>query len=74
MFGVILVGTYASVFIAAPILIYLGVGTGRDSLTGRSTASDANPDGVPERFADTSREKPPEKKPEKKPEKRKGRR
>ena len=33
MFGVVLVGTYTSVFIAAPILIYLGVGTGRDSLT-----------------------------------------
>ena len=29
MFGVVLVGTYTSVFIAAPILIYLGVGTGR---------------------------------------------
>ena len=27
MFGVVLVGTYTSVFIAAPILIYLGVGT-----------------------------------------------
>jgi preprotein translocase subunit SecF len=26
---VVLVGTYTSVFIAAPILIYLGVGTGR---------------------------------------------
>ena len=33
MFGVVLVGTYTSVFIAAPILIYLGVGTGRDSLS-----------------------------------------
>jgi preprotein translocase subunit SecF len=33
MFGVVLVGTYTSVFIASPILIYLGVGTGRDSLT-----------------------------------------
>jgi preprotein translocase subunit SecF len=33
MFGVVLVGTYTSVFIAAPILIYLGVGTGRDALT-----------------------------------------
>jgi preprotein translocase subunit SecF len=32
-FGVVLVGTYTSIFIAAPILIYLGVGTGRDSLT-----------------------------------------
>jgi preprotein translocase subunit SecF len=29
MFGVVLVGTYTSVFIAAPILIYLGVGTAR---------------------------------------------
>ena len=33
MFGVVLVGTYTSVFIPSPILIYLGVGTGRDSLT-----------------------------------------
>jgi preprotein translocase subunit SecF len=31
MFGVVLVGTYTSVFIAAPILIYLGVGQGRES-------------------------------------------
>ena len=30
MFGVVLVGTYTSVFIAAPILIYLGVGIGRE--------------------------------------------
>lgn len=29
MFGVVLVGTYTSVFIASPILIYLGVGEGR---------------------------------------------
>ena len=36
MFGVVLVGTYTSVFIAAPILIYLGVGTGRESTTGGS--------------------------------------
>ena len=34
MFGVVLVGTYTSVFIAAPILIYLGVGRGTDVLTG----------------------------------------
>jgi preprotein translocase subunit SecF len=33
MFGVVLVGTYTSIFIAAPILIYLGVGIGRE--TGR---------------------------------------
>jgi preprotein translocase subunit SecF len=31
MFGVVLVGTYTSIFIASPILIYLGVGTGRDA-------------------------------------------
>ena len=31
MFGVVLVGTYTSVFIAAPVLIYLGVGMGRES-------------------------------------------
>src|SRR6202000_3342225 len=30
MFGVVLVGTYTSIFIAAPILIYLGVGTHRE--------------------------------------------
>jgi preprotein translocase subunit SecF len=29
MFGVVLVGTYTSVFIASPILIYLGVGSHR---------------------------------------------
>jgi preprotein translocase subunit SecF len=33
MFGVVLVGTYTSIFIAAPILIYLGVGRGSDALT-----------------------------------------
>jgi preprotein translocase subunit SecF len=31
MFGVVLVGTYTSIFIAAPILIYLGVGENRES-------------------------------------------
>jgi preprotein translocase subunit SecF len=35
MFGVVLVGTYTSVFIASPILIYLGVGVGRDKSTAR---------------------------------------
>lgn len=29
MFGVVLVGTYTSIFIAAPVLIYLGVGAAR---------------------------------------------
>ena len=37
MFGVVLVGTYTSVFIASPILIYLGVGRGTDALTGPGT-------------------------------------
>ena len=32
MFGVVLVGTYTSVFIASPILIYLGVGRGGEAL------------------------------------------
>ncbi|MEX0753430.1 MAG: protein translocase subunit SecF [Xanthobacteraceae bacterium] len=31
MFGVVLVGTYTSIFIAAPVLIYLGVGLGRET-------------------------------------------
>jgi preprotein translocase subunit SecF len=31
IFDVVLVGTYTSVFIAAPILIYLGVGSTRAS-------------------------------------------
>jgi len=30
MFGVVLVGTYTSIFIAAPLLIYLGVGEHRE--------------------------------------------
>jgi preprotein translocase subunit SecF len=39
MFGVVLVGTYTSVFIASPILIYLGVGRGTDALTGPQQSS-----------------------------------
>ncbi len=45
IFGVVLVGTYTSVFIAAPILIYLGVGTTRmeaEEATGKETASSAS--------------------------------
>jgi preprotein translocase subunit SecF len=43
MFGVVLVGTYTSVFIAAPILIYLGVGTGRQETTeGSESVTSAN--------------------------------
>lgn len=41
MFGVVLVGTYTSVLIAAPILIYLGVGLGR------TEAVDTPPAGAP---------------------------
>ena len=39
IFGVVLVGTYTSVFIAAPILIYLGVGTTRAAV--EETAEEA---------------------------------
>ena len=43
MFGVVLVGTYTSVFIASPILIYLGVGTGRqESTEGTDKVASAN--------------------------------
>jgi preprotein translocase subunit SecF len=42
MFGVVLVGTYTSVFIAAPILIYLGVGTGRQEATEGEKLTSAN--------------------------------
>jgi preprotein translocase subunit SecF len=42
MFGVVLVGTYTSVFIAAPILIYLGVGTGRQEATDTEAVTSAN--------------------------------
>jgi preprotein translocase subunit SecF len=42
MFGVVLVGTYTSVFIASPILIYLGVGTGRKEATEPSNQVGAN--------------------------------
>lgn len=42
MFGVVLVGTYTSVFIAAPILIYLGVGTGRQEAPDAEPVTSAN--------------------------------
>jgi preprotein translocase subunit SecF len=38
LFGVVLVGTYTSIFIAAPILIYLGVGLGRQEADEPSAA------------------------------------
>ena len=37
IFGVVLVGTYTSIFIAAPILIYLGVGLGRETARDEAT-------------------------------------
>ena len=43
IFGVVLVGTYTSIFIAAPMLIYLGVGENRDEpvSTGKSAKKTA---------------------------------
>ena len=42
MFGVVLVGTYTSIFIASPILIYLGVGRARlEQISGRADESAA---------------------------------
>ena len=43
MFGVVLVGTYTSVFIASPILIYLGVGRGRSGGTDEPEAPPSAP-------------------------------
>jgi len=43
MFGVVLVGTYTSIFIAAPMLIYLGVGTHRKGITGEPDEKPAKP-------------------------------
>jgi preprotein translocase subunit SecF len=45
IFGVVLVGTYTSIFIAAPILIYLGVGTTR--MEAKEKEGD-----IPQRFQD----------------------
>jgi preprotein translocase subunit SecF len=47
MFGVVLVGTYTSVFIASPILIYLGVGSGRMSGAEDSETPPASPETPP---------------------------
>ena len=41
MFGAVLVGTYTSIFIAAPILIYLGVGHGAGAGGARGRAAAA---------------------------------
>ena len=42
MFGVVLVGTYTSIFIAAPILIYLGVGEHREDAPDTATPAKKN--------------------------------
>jgi preprotein translocase subunit SecF len=49
MFGVVLVGTYTSIFIAAPVLIYLGVGTTRAAEAPEPAAKKARPEPVRER-------------------------
>jgi preprotein translocase subunit SecF len=49
MFGVVLVGTYTSVFIASPILIYLGVGTGRDALSSAAAEPETKSEKRPEK-------------------------
>jgi preprotein translocase subunit SecF len=63
MFGVVLVGTYTSIFIAAPILIYLGVGTHRADAPDTPVPA-AKPD-APAAKPNTSAKKPdtPAKKP-----------
>ncbi|QDL97533.1 protein translocase subunit SecF [Rhodopseudomonas palustris] len=62
MFGVVLVGTYTSIFIAAPILIYLGVGSHRlDDPDEKPAKPEPAPvaaaapaaDEIPARFVDT---------------------
>ncbi len=67
MFGVALVGTYTSIFIAAPVLIYLGVGTGRDALTHSTSPADSDPDAIPAQFVDDTPEEKPAQKPAAKP-------
>jgi preprotein translocase subunit SecF len=56
MFGVVLVGTYTSVFIASPILIYLGVGRGR---IGGAEEPDAPPRVPAAASASAARASPP---------------
>jgi hypothetical protein len=52
MFGVVLVGTYTSVFIASPILIYLAVGANRAQA--RDDGPDAEPEPEPAKPANTT--------------------
>jgi len=55
MFGVVLVGTYTSVFIASPILIYLGVGRGRVGVTDAPESPPTAPAAAPVSAASVSR-------------------
>jgi preprotein translocase subunit SecF len=55
MFGVVLVGTYTSVFIASPILIYLGVGAGRMGGQEEPEAAPTQPAAIPAPAAPTRR-------------------
>ena len=43
IFGVVLVGTYTSIFIAAPLLIYLGVGENRENADDKPAKAAAKP-------------------------------
>jgi SecD/SecF fusion protein len=49
LFGVVLVGTYTSVFIASPILIYLGAGAGRRASSAADELAVESPPTVPGR-------------------------
>jgi preprotein translocase subunit SecF len=44
-FGAVLVGSYTSIFIASPLLIYLGVGEGRAAATEEQEAYQGVSDG-----------------------------
>jgi preprotein translocase subunit SecF len=48
-FGAVLVGSYTSIFIAAPILIYLGVGEGRQTATETEPVEDPSAKSAPAR-------------------------
>jgi preprotein translocase subunit SecF len=48
-FGAVLVGSYTSIFIAAPILIYLGVGQGREHALGAEADEEPAVQPAPER-------------------------
>src|SRR6201999_892451 len=51
MFGVVLVGTYTSVFIASPILIYLGVGAHRRKANADEPDEEPEPEPEPAKSA-----------------------